>query len=138
MRYFSIDKVYNHIETHVDNDGAQARAVYAEKLELVFQSYESCLDLELALAIVPLSDDERALLRADRDLAARVALCDARVKEKLMLDLRVLATSASSEGVRLSAIKELGRTVYPERFEEKLKGELDLRHSGRVTVVDDV
>ena len=91
---------------------------YAELLELVFQQYEKSLDLEVALSTVPMSPDDLTRLLDDPDLKARINLCDARAKEDLMTRVRELARSAVSEGVKLQALKEIGRTLYPKRFKE--------------------
>jgi hypothetical protein len=91
---------------------------YADKVELVFREYEKSLDLDIALCVVPLSAAERERIIVDPDLAARIDLCDARVREDLIADLRYLSKNADSEGVRLTALKELGRTLYPKRFKD--------------------
>ncbi len=108
---------------------------YSDKLELVYQAYESVLDLELALSLVSLTQDELTTLKADPDLMARCALCDAKVREDLMLDFRSLAKTAASEGVRLAAIKELGRTLYPKRFKED---PLSVNGSISINIIDDI
>lgn len=100
----------------IDHQELESR--YADKLELVFRAYERSLDLDIALTIVPLSDAERIRMIDDSDLGARIALCDARVREDLMTQLRGLASEAESEGVRLTALKELGKTLYPRRFKD--------------------
>ena len=93
-------------------------ALYYEKQELVFLEYERSLDLEIALTIVPLTEQEKEQLLNDEELAARIIVLDAKNKEELIINLRDLGRSASSEGVRLAAIKELGRTYYPKRFKD--------------------
>jgi hypothetical protein len=98
---------------------------YAEKLELVYQQYTKSLDLDIALTIVPLSDTDRLRLIDDPDLAARIAVCDAQVKDDLITDLRSLSKTATSEGVRLTALKELGRTLYPRRFKDNVQQPFD-------------
>lgn len=118
-----------------DPDGT-AENGYADKLELVFRAYEKSLDLDVALTIVPLNDDERTRLKADPDLTARIAVCDAKLREDMVMDLRDLSKNASSDGVRLQALKDLGRTFYPQRFKEApLEGNINL--TGRVVIVDD-
>lgn len=91
---------------------------YAELLEAVYQAYEKSLDLDVALDVVALTPEVRIRLTTDPDLHARVVLCDSRVKENLVEKLRSLGDNAQNEGVRLQALKELGRTVYPKRFKE--------------------
>ena len=108
---------------------------YADKLEKVFQAYTRVLDLELAFKLVSLTPDEQKALATDPDLLARCTLCDAHIQEDLMLDFRALAKGAVSEGVRLSAMKELGRTVYPKRFKDD---PMTLQGNITVTVVDDI
>jgi len=109
---------------------------YAEVCELVFAQYERILDLEVVLTVVPLSDVERERMSKDPDFQARIALCDARVREDLMADFRGLSKNATSEAVRLTALKELGRTLYPKRFKEKLEGDFNV--NAKVVIVDDV
>jgi hypothetical protein len=92
--------------------------VYAEKLELVYREYERSLDLEVAFAIVPLSEEEKSRLTRDEELAARIAVYDAKYKTEMVESLRHLSMNAESEGVKLSALKELGKTFYPKRFKD--------------------
>jgi hypothetical protein len=111
---FIIDKCYN---TPMDE-----QPDYSERLEAVYQAYEKCLDLDVALALVPMSTDTKLRLLSDPDLAARVTTCDARVKESMAQRLRDLGDHAMNESVRLQALKELGRTMYPKRFKEGGEG----------------
>lgn len=97
---------------------AKKETQYYEKLELVYRSYERSLDLEIALIAVPLSDAERERLISDEELEARILVLDAKNREDMVVDLRNLGTGASSEGVRLAALKELGKTYYPKRFRD--------------------
>lgn len=113
-------------------------ARYYEKLELVFAEYEKTFDLEVALDLIPLTPDERKRLAEDELLAARITVQDARIKRALVDKLKNLMDNSASDTVRLAALKEFGRTFYPKRFEDKLHGDLNLNHSGRVLVVDDV
>lgn len=91
---------------------------YSERLEAVYQAYKKSLDLEIALSVVPMRPETRTRLQDDPDLHARVALHDANAKEALFGQLKDLAEGAANEGVRLQALKELGRTIYPKRFKE--------------------
>ena len=118
-----------------DNAEESVVSNYSDKLELVFRAYEKVLDLDLALKLVALTDNERKMLATDPDLLARCALADAHIQEDLMRDFRNLAKNAVSEGVRLSAMKELGRTLYPKRFKDD---PMTLQGNVTVTVVDDV
>lgn len=97
---------------------AKQETQYYEKLELVYRSYERSLDLEIALITVPLNDTERERLLNDEELEARIMVLDARNREDMVSDLRNLSTGALSEGVRLAALKEFGRTYYPKRFRD--------------------
>lgn len=108
---------------------------YSNKLEQVFRAYERVLDLELALKLVALTDDERKTLQADPDLIARCNVCDAKIQEDLMADFRNLAKNAVSESVKLTALKELGRTLYPKRFKDD---PMTMQGNITVTVIDDV
>lgn len=96
---------------------------YYEKLELVYRAYEKSLDLDIAMTLVPLSDVERARLLEDEELEARLQVLDAKNREDMMIDLRALGRGAMSEGVRFSALKELGRTYYPKRFRDVEAGD---------------
>lgn len=111
---------------------------YCEKLEQVFAAYEKTFDLEVALDLTPLTNEERAKLETDELLAARILIFDAKVKQNLVGKLKNLIDHAESESVQLAALKEFGRTFYPKRFEDKLKGDLNLNHGGSITIVDDV
>lgn len=97
---------------------AKQETQYYEKLELVYRSYERSLDLEIALITVPLNDAERERLLNDEELEARIMVLDARNREDMVTSLRDLSTGALSEGVRLAALKEFGRTYYPKRFRD--------------------
>jgi hypothetical protein len=107
---------------------------YAHKLELVYRAYERSLDLDIALMVVDLSDEERETLNKDNSLLVRIAIYDAHQREDLIDRLRNLISEAESESVRLAAIKELGRTLYPKRFNDKSREE-DSRGSERDRVV---
>jgi hypothetical protein len=54
----------------------------------------------------------------DKELEARIVMLDARNRENMVVQLRDLGSSAESEGVRLAALRELGRTYYPKRFKD--------------------
>ena len=116
-------------------DAADVVSNYSDKLEQVFRAYERVLDLELAFKLVSLTTDEQKALATDPDLLSRCTLCDAHIQEDLMRDFRVLAKTAVSEGVRFSAMKELGRTIYPKRFKED---PMTLQGNISITVIDDV
>ena len=91
---------------------------YSDTIELVYREFEKCLDLDLALSIISFPDGWKERLENDPILIARTNLYESRVREELIGDLRSLSKYATSEGVRLAAIKELGRTIYPKRFKE--------------------
>jgi len=91
---------------------------YAEKLELVFNAYKDCLDLDIALIVVPLNADERSALLDDANLTARIQYHDATVQRDMLTMLRDIIAKTRNDGVRLAALKELGRTVYPKRFKD--------------------
>ncbi len=100
-------------------EGCERPLDYLSKLEMVFRAYERSFDLDIALTIVPLTEAERLMLAEDEDLAARIALCDASQRENLMMDLMTLSKDAVSEGVKLAALRELGKMIYPRRFKEQ-------------------
>lgn len=97
---------------------AEKEDQYYEKLEQVFRFYERSLDLDLALTVVPLSDAERVRLLEDEELEARIFVLDAQNRTEMVEQLRALGKTAMSEGVRLAALKELGKTYYPKRFKD--------------------
>lgn len=105
----------------------QADSRWADKLELVYRQYERSQDLDIALTVVPLSDEEKARMREDQDLVARIAVFDAKQKEEMMLDLYDLAKHAKSESVKLGALKERCRVLYPTRFRETFEGNLNVK-----------
>jgi hypothetical protein len=96
----------------------QADEVYAEKLELVYREYERALDIDIALTIVPLSLSERSRLLQDEELAARIAVLDAKNRSEMVEMLRRLGRSSESDGIKLAALRELGKTYYPKRFKD--------------------
>lgn len=93
-------------------------ATYMHKLEMVYRAFELSLDLDIAFTVVELTSDERTRLEKDNVLNARVILCIAREREAMVRGLRELAYNAESESARLSALKELGKTLYPKRFKD--------------------
>ena len=111
---------------------------YEEKRELVFQAYERTNDFSVAAVLVGLSQLEIDLLRVDQDFQARVEYHDAKTKEELFADLRRLKDTAQSEGVKLAALKELGRTLYPTRFKEDKRNEANTSSAPAVQIIDDV
>jgi hypothetical protein len=98
--------------------GSKHETTYAEKLELVFKAYERSLDLDIATKVVTLTPGEREKLLNDDELLARIAVLDAKNQEDMVVDLRHLIDHAESEGVKLAALKEFGRTYYPKRFKD--------------------
>lgn len=98
----------------------KSKAAHFEKLELVYREYERSLDLDIAVTIVPLSNEEREALLRDDELLARIAVLDAKNKTEIVDQLRELSRSAESEGVQLAALKELGKTYYPKRFKDNI------------------
>ena len=128
----SDDSVILNSQTNVD---ASVISNYSDKLEQVYRAYEKVVDLDLALKLVSLTDEEKKALQTDPDLLARCTLCDSRLQEELMLDFRKLAKNAVSESVRLTAMKELGRTIYPKRFKDE---PMAFNGNITVTVIDDV
>lgn len=92
---------------------------YAEKLERVYREFEQSLDIDIAFVINDITDADKKKIEADPLFIARVNLCLAREKQSLVRTLKDLAFSADSESVKLSALKELGRTLYPRRFSER-------------------
>ena len=91
---------------------------YWVKQELVYREYERCLDIDLAMTLVGLSEEEQTLVLNDKELEARILILDAGNKAGMLIQLRELSTSAYNEGVRLAALKELGKTYYPKRFRD--------------------
>lgn len=98
---------------------------YAEKLELVFRSYERTLDLETALTLVPLSTEERRRLVNDPELAALMSVCRARTFERIIVGMNEVAEikGERAASVRLTALKELGRVLRPDKFKERVEVE---------------
>ena len=92
---------------------------YWVKQELVYREYEKCLDIDLAMTLVGLSNEEQDLILNDKELEARILILDASNKADMLIQLRELSKSAYNEGVRLAALKELGKTYYPKRFKDE-------------------
>jgi len=106
----------------------QRSSAYFEKLELVYREYERSLDLDLAVIIVPLSKEEREALLHDEELLARIAVYDAKYKTEMVEALRDLSTSSESDGIKLSALKELGKTYYPKRFKDNIAVDMTMTY----------
>lgn len=108
---------------------------YEEKRELVFQEYAKCLDLEVAMEIVPLSPAEAERLLADEELLARVTVCLAKMKSTLVTKLVALSDS-DNESIRRSAVTDLGEMLYPKRFRKSLN--LTADRPIPIQIIDDV
>lgn len=91
----------------------------SEKKELVYQSYEKTLDLDLAYKKLSVSKEEQDLLNNDISFQERLAYAEASKKEVLLENLFNLANNAKTDNVRLNALLEIMRTYYPERFGNK-------------------
>ena len=87
-----------------------------EKQELVINSYSQTLDLELAYKKVGVSEEQIKLFNEDAKFLQRLAYEDAIKKEELIKSLFAMANNAKSESVKLSAVIEISRVLYPERF----------------------
>lgn len=88
----------------------------AEKAELVIQAYEKHLDLKVAFIRQGVNDEEQDILMSDEVFVHRIAIIDASLYEDLVQELRDLAFTAKNEGVKLSAIKDLGKMLSLDRF----------------------
>tara|TARA_Y100000310_G_C20167132_1_gene571889 strand:+ start:36 stop:377 length:342 start_codon:yes stop_codon:yes gene_type:complete len=86
-----------------------------EKAELVFKSFERCMDLDIAFAKNGISDDDRVLIEADANFDARLQLRKFEVQEELFVSLRSLVNSPN-ESIQLQATVRLGEMLYPKRF----------------------
>jgi hypothetical protein len=91
-------------------------SAYYEKLELVFKEYERCYDLDVALDIVPMSQEQRDVMLSDTELHARIRVALAKKQAAIFEGLDDLATSSESDGVKLSALRDLGALLHPKRF----------------------
>ncbi len=101
---------------------------FAEQLQLVYDKYKECHDLNVAMLLCGILDaDLQAEIRADSFLRVRMSLVDAEYKATLHNRIDRLAISADKDSVRFSAIKMLAIAHYPERYKEKLElaGEID-------------
>lgn len=108
-----------------DGKDRSMEAAYANKLELVYRAYERSLDLEIAMLVIDLTNEEKKKLSEDEDLKMRIAIYDAHQREDLIDRLRSLISDSESDSVRLAAIKELGKTLYPKRFKNDSVEELN-------------
>ncbi len=92
---------------------------YYEKLELVYRAYEESLDLEVAMASgIPLTELEQEAMLADTELAARINVCDAKIRSELVSGLVSLMRNATNEGVKLAAIEKLGKIKHKRMFKQ--------------------
>jgi hypothetical protein len=90
-----------------------------EKKELIYQSYEKTLDLDLAYKKLGISKEEQDILQNDISFQERLAYAEASKKEVLLENLFNLANNAKTDNVRLNALLEIMKTYYPERFGNK-------------------
>jgi hypothetical protein len=93
---------------------------YEEKRELVVAAYKKSYDLEVAMltVVVELTLEDRTRLLADEQLQTRVVILDAALKEELIAGVHGIATTSTQDGVKLSALKDLGRMFYKKRFSD--------------------
>lgn len=100
--------------------GDEGNTEWAEKVAKVFEAFKRSLDVEVAIVSSNAcsTTEERQRMRADPELLARCEVELAGVKEDLIQNIREIARAARMEGVKLSANKDLGRMLYPERFKD--------------------
>jgi hypothetical protein len=102
---------------------------YVEKLELVAQAYERTLNLETAFTLVPMSDEVRERLKADPELLALLEVYKARKFETIISGIEdIINDVGEKNSVKLSAMKELGRILLPDKFKEKSEVEMSLTY----------
>jgi hypothetical protein len=92
---------------------------FEEKVELVFNSYLESQDLEIAFLKNGISEEDQEEILCNKDFKQRIKIYDCMIQEELIQDLRHLAKFASTESVKFSAIKELGKIFYKKKFEDK-------------------
>ena len=103
--------------------------VYAEKLELVGRVFEKTLDLETALTLVPMSDADRVRMEADEDLKARMSVARAKTFEMLVDGITTISKAENEKtGVRLGALRELGKLLRPDKFREAVSVDLAMTY----------
>jgi hypothetical protein len=115
-------------ETQLKDEHASSS--YAEKLELVYQEFQTTLDLETSLMMVPLNDTDREQLRQDPELAAMMQVARARKFGDIITGITDIANTLGekSVGTRLTALRELGRVLIPEKFKERSEVNLNLTY----------
>jgi len=90
-----------------------------EKKQLVLDFYQKSYDYDLALKTYEVTDEERDLLEEDSLYCYKMQLIDSTMKAELVQGLVHLSSASNKrENVRLEAIKQLGRMLYPEVFKK--------------------
>lgn len=94
----------------------------AETMQMVFEAYKACHDLEVCLLTCHVFDPvEQEAIRNDSFFAMRLAVEDAEYKSLLTSRIESLASSADKDAVRFQAIKMLAMAHYPEKYREKVE-----------------
>lgn len=91
-----------------------------EKKEVVYSSYEKSFDKEMAYKKALLTAEEVQILNEDKEFQQRIEYCLILEREEIIQKLRSFKNSYN-EKISFDATKELGRILYPEFFEEKVK-----------------
>lgn len=88
---------------------------YAEKVETIYRSFVTCLDLDIAINKVQTTKEEREKILSDELLLIRLDNHLNDIREDLIEGLLDLKTS-NNEPIKLRAILELGKMLYKKRF----------------------
>jgi hypothetical protein len=94
---------------------------YDEKLEIIIQSFSKAYLLDLAISKADLTKEELERLKKDDIFNARIKNLKDERKEKLAVKLYELADIAYNEGTKLAAIKQAGKLIAPELFNDKIE-----------------
>lgn len=104
-----------------------------EKKELVLGTFRSLLDLGASYTLHQLSPEEIKQLDEDDSFQARVKFYEIIRKQEIIQNLITLSGS-ENEKIALSATMELGKIIYPEKFNVKVGKEEDKKDLPPITI----
>ena len=106
-----------------------------EKKERIVESYSKLFDLSLAYDKNGTTQEERKLLDEDESFQGRIKYFLIKAREDVFHDLKDIADCGSKDdNVRLRAILELGKIVYPQKFVEGYNDEDGSKSLGKIEV----
>ena len=111
--------------------------VQLEQAELIIEAYKKHFDLEIAFLRVGVSDTDQEAILEDETFNQRILIIDSELHEEIITELKDIAMTSDNDGVRLTALRDLGKIFYAKRFKDT-GPEGELRKIGYLFVAPEV